>query len=278
VQHRTSRAGARGRRRRLVAALVLALAAVTGCGDATVPVSGDNGDAGSGEDLEGRTYESTEVRGRDLVDGTTVTVSFAGGQLGASAGCNSMSGPARWHEGRLEVAGQLATTMIACPADLQAQDEWLAGLLTSSPSLSLAGSTLTIGEEPGLTLEEVADLPVEGTRWALESLVDGDSVSSVPTDLGAELTIRTDGTRLDVSTGCNEGAAPVTVQPSRAPSSGTLSVGALATTDMTCPQVARGIEAHVLAVLEGEVAYEVDGDRLTLTKDGLGLVLTGSVG
>ena len=269
MQHRTG----------LVAGLVLVLAvAATGCGDATTLASGDGTVAASGEDMEGRTYASTEVRGFELVAGTVVTLTFAGGQLGASAGCNAMSGAARWHEGRLDVAGQLATTMIACPADLQAKDEWLAELLTSSPSMSLDGSTLTIGDDPGLTLEEVADLPVEGTRWTLESLVDGDVVSSVPTDLGAELMIRTDGTRLDVSTGCNEGAAAVTMQPSRAASSGTLSVGSLATTDMTCPEVARGVEEHVLAVLDGDVAYEVDGDRLTLTKGDAGLVLTGSAG
>lgn len=261
----------------LVAGLVLVLAvAATGCGDATTPASGDG--TASGDDLEGRTYTSTEVRGFELVEGTLVTLSFAGGQLGASAGCNAMSGAARWHEGRLDVAGQLATTMIACPADLQAQDEWLAELLTSSPSMSLDGSTLTIGGDQGLTLEEVADLPVEGTRWTLESLVEGDVVSSVSTDLGAELMIRTDGTRLDVSTGCNEGAAAMTVQPSRAASAGTLSVGSLATTDMTCPEVARGVEEHVLDVLAGDVAYEVDGDRLTLTKGDAGLVLTGSAG
>lgn len=57
--------------------------------------------AASGEDMEGRTYASTEVRGFELVAGTVVTLTFAGGQLGASAGCNAMSGPARWHEGRL---------------------------------------------------------------------------------------------------------------------------------------------------------------------------------
>lgn len=279
MQHRTSRAGARGgSRRRLVAALVLALAAATGCGDATVPASGDNGDAGSGEDLEGRTYESTEVRGHDLVDGTTVTVSFAGGQLGASAGCNAMSAPARWHEGRLEVAGQFATTMIACPPDLQAQDEWLAELLTSLPSMSLDGSTLTIGPDPGITLDELADLPIEGTRWVLESLVDGDAVGSLPPDVESGLTIRTDGTRLDVSTGCNEGSAAVTVQPSRAASSGTLTVSTVATTQMACAEAVREVETHVLAVLEGEVVYEVDGDTLTLTNAGLGLVLSGSVG
>jgi heat shock protein HslJ len=92
VQHRTGQ----------VAGLVLALAvAATGCGDEITPASGDGTVTASGEDLEGRTYTSTEVRGSELVEGTVVTLTFAGGQLGASAGCNAMSGPARWHEGRL---------------------------------------------------------------------------------------------------------------------------------------------------------------------------------
>ncbi|HSK56684.1 MAG TPA: META domain-containing protein [Jiangellales bacterium] len=144
--------------------------------------------------------------------------------------------------------------------------------------MSLDGSTLTIGPDPGITLDELADLPIEGTRWVLESLVDGDAVGSLPPDVESGLTTRTDGTRLDVSTGCNEGSAAVTVQPSRAASSGTLTVSTVATTQMACAEAVREVETHVLAVLEGEVVYEVDGDTLTLTNAGLGLVLSGSVG
>jgi heat shock protein HslJ len=52
-------------------------------------------------------------------------------------------------------ADSLATTMMACEPELQAQHDWVTGFLTSSPALELDGSTLTIGDdESGMTLEE----------------------------------------------------------------------------------------------------------------------------
>ena len=71
------------------------------------------------------------------------------------------------------------------------------------------------------------------------------------------------------SGGCNTLNGPATV------GEGTIAFGPIATTRMACPEGVMGLEAHVLAVLDGEVTYTIDGDVLTLTNEaaevGLGL-------
>ena len=97
----------------------------------------------SGPDLVGHSFVATEVTGHRLVKGTEIRLTFNDGQIGAGAGCNGMGGPATWDDGVL-VVGQLTSTLIGCPDALARQDQWLGEFLTSRPSLSLDGSTLTL--------------------------------------------------------------------------------------------------------------------------------------
>ena len=53
--------------------------------------SSPSGASGQGG-LEGRTFLSTSIEGRALVAGSRVRISFQENRVGASAGCNSMSG------------------------------------------------------------------------------------------------------------------------------------------------------------------------------------------
>jgi heat shock protein HslJ len=114
---------------------------------------GRSGGPGGTPDLAGKTFTSTEVRGHQLVPGTSVTLSFEQGRVSAKAGCNTMNGSATWDTGKLVVAQPLASTMMGCDAALTAQDQWLSGFLTSSPALALEGNTLTLGDNTsGMTL------------------------------------------------------------------------------------------------------------------------------
>jgi len=128
------------RRARLVLLAVVAVLSLGACGD-------------SAPDLDGRSYTSTEVRGHDLVAGSTVTLTFEDGRISANAGCNTMNGSATWDGGTLDVAEPMASTMMACEDDLAAQDQWLSSFLTSSPALEVEGDTLTLGDaSSGMTL------------------------------------------------------------------------------------------------------------------------------
>jgi heat shock protein HslJ len=129
----------------------MARAAVAAAATALVLAGCSSGSDG----LEGRTFTATEVRGHDLVEGSEITLTFEDGQVSANAGCNTLFGDASWDGGTLDIEAALASTMMACDDALMAQDEWLGDLLTSDPALSLAGTTLTLGDDSaGLTLTE----------------------------------------------------------------------------------------------------------------------------
>jgi len=224
---------------------------------------------GSGrQGLEGRTFLSTAIDGRALVAGSRVRLSFEGGQISASAGCNSMGGPYALVGNRL-VARQLATTEMACDPPLMDQDQWLAGLLDGAV-IALDGDTLTLAKDGvRLTLRdrEVADpdRPLAGTRWVLDGIVAGGAVSSVPAGVVAALTF-TDG-QVDVETGCNRGGGAVTI------TAATLTFGPIALTKMACAADAMAVERALTAVLSGQVGYTIDAATLTLDAGGRGLIL-----
>lgn len=258
-----------------VTAAVVAGLLLMGCGDEAASSAGTTG---AEADLEGRTFESVQVRGHTLAAGSMVTLTFAAERISASVGCNRMTAQARWNEATLSVSAPMAMTRKACPPAQQADDEWLSNFLTSEPALRLEGSTLTLGDDAsGLILREREDLPLVGTRWTVAGLVTADAVSSLPGGVTAELTIDPNGRQLNVSTGCNTGSGGVTVEESSDDSSaGTLVVEPLATTLIGCEPDAASVETHVLSVLQGRVDYVIDGRQLTLSNGSAGLVLTGA--
>ena len=144
--------------RALVAAVstVLLTLAVTGCGeDADTRAETAGLEDGETIDLADRTFVSTEIRGHELVEDTSVRLSFDSDRLSASAGCNTFMGAASWDDGTLTLDEPLAASMMACPPDREAQDDWLTAFLGSSPELALEGSTLDLGDQTsGMTLEE----------------------------------------------------------------------------------------------------------------------------
>ncbi len=264
-------------RARPVLAVVVAvagLAVIAGCGDDNAGVSTGATASDGGvtvDDLDGRTFVSTRVDGYTLASGTQVRLSFQNGSLSVSAGCNTMSGAAAVEDSKLTGADQLASTLMGCPDELAGQDEWLAGFLQAGPVLALDGSELTM-TSGGVTItlvdESVADpaRPLVGTPWTLDGIVEGQTVSSVPTGVEAPLLqIGEDGIAA-ISTGCNRGSAAVGTNGS------TLSFGPLRLTKMACPPDSAGVEASVVAVLDGDVTFTIDGARLTLTKGEKGLV------
>lgn len=64
-------------------------------------------------------------------------------RIRAHAGCNSMQGTARVHDGRL-VVSDLATTEIGCPPDAAAQEQWVLTMLQARPRIERSGPYLSL--------------------------------------------------------------------------------------------------------------------------------------
>jgi heat shock protein HslJ len=254
------------------AALVMALA---GCGSAAE----GSGTAGPGPTggvtPQGRTFLSTAVtehgKPRPLVGSGRIELVFDGDQLRAHASCNYLSGTVLLAGGRLDVT-DLASTEMGCDPDRHAQDEWLTAFLSARPTWRLDGATLVLraaDTEIRLTDRRIVqpDRALLGTRWVVDTVLDGKTAGSVPRSTEAHLVFR-DGDRVEGSTGCNTFSGTATRQGD------TVRFSRIAVTRIGCSGDVGRLEAAVLAVLDGPATLRIEADRLTLTRpDGRGLQL-----
>lgn len=220
--------------------------------------------------LDGRDFVSTRVleggEERRLVPGTRIELSFSHGELSARAGCNIIGAGYRVEDGVLRLVGDASMTEMGCDPERHEQDAWLAGFLGSAPRVELEGPRLTLstgGTEIRLLDREVAepDLPLAGTAWVLETIVEEGVASSVPTGLEATLGIR-DG-RIGGFDGCNEWGARL-----MSSEGGVLVLGRVSQTTIACTGAAAELERDVMAVVgAGRIAYEIDGSTLVLRDD-----------
>ena len=217
--------------------------------------------------LDGRQFVSVTVEKngalQPLVPGTRIRLTFTGGNLSATVGCNTMSGDYSLSGDKL-VVGELATTEMGCQPDLQAQDTWLAGLLTAHPQFALQGSNLILASGTTVvTLLDRAvaepDQPLVGITWGLTSIIDGDIASSVPEGASATILFTADG-QVQFDSGCNAGGGQYTVDGD------SLHFAQIVSTTMACPDPRGSVESAVRAVLDGDpIKFSIDGTTLTLS-------------
>ncbi len=249
----------------------LTLLALAGLTFAACGSDDDSSSAPTPADLDGQAFESTEVSGHDLVADSTITLAFQSDSISANAGCNTMNAGYSISDGTLDV-GVMAATMMACPDELMAQDTWLSEFLTGGPEIALDGATLTLtGDDSSITLTGIEDAELVGTTWVVSGTVANEAVTVGLVDSEASLTISDDGT-VQVDTGCNTGSGTVEITDS------TLTFGPIAATLMACDEELTRLETSVLATLQGEVSYQIDGSTLSLRTNGpdgeVGLELT----
>lgn len=237
------------------------------------------GDGVTAADLDGRTFVSSSATSggqpHELVAGTRIRLTFDNGHVGANAGCNQLSG-AYSLDGATLVVDNLASTQMACDTARQAQDEWLAGLLTARPTVALAGDDLTLTtpqDELRLKDRRIAepDRPLIATQWKVESIITPGAVSSVAGAEKAAFTFGADG-RVTGNTGCNQFSGPHTK------TADTITFGAIAMTKMACTGGADEMERAVVALFDGRpITYKIEADQLTMTNpDGHGIQLRAS--
>ena len=120
---------------------------------------------------------------------------------------------------------------------------------------------------PPATVDEVdADrgaggtFPLVATSWVLRSYsVDREEIA---VEEGTEATLLIEDGSIALLTGCNAGSGPVDVDDT------TLTVGNVALTRRACFGAAADAESVVVATLDGTADYVVDGDTLTVARDG----------
>jgi heat shock protein HslJ len=99
--------------------------------------------------LVGPTWRLTQLDGRPVIDGTTVTAEFSDeARVAGKASCNQYFGSARAEaSGRLAV-GSLASTMMACsPQGVMDQERRYLAALQAATTFFVSGGELRLGPE-----------------------------------------------------------------------------------------------------------------------------------
>ncbi len=241
--------------------LLAALALLAACGTADAGAPTDTPLLGEWELTGG------SLAGAPLAMPTTATLVATEDRVRGQAFCNSYEG-GYTADGDSFAVGDLAVTEAACVDSgvMAAEQDYVAALLSVRRADITDGSLLLSGADVQLRFVRptvVPDRELTGTRWVLDTLVDGETASSVQGE--ALLHLAADGTASG-STGCSEWTGgwrldgdALVVEPGPPTPTG-------------CdPGLAAQVE-HVLAVLASAPTVTVDGDRLTLTAtDGRGL-------
>jgi heat shock protein HslJ len=256
--------------KRLIALAGTGLLALTACGSESAS------SADPGASLSGRTFLSTAVtengKPRPLAPGTKVRLQFTtDGKLSWDAGCNSSQTTVSTADGRLSLGKEVISTAMGCLEPLQSQDSWVGSVLSAEPAWTQDGDKLVLTTESAtisLLDKQTAEpeVALDGTKWKLTSVVDGQTASHRPGFDKVWMTLN--GERVTGSTGCNSFQGVV------ARSTGKVTFGELATTRRGCAGDAAAVEALVLKGLKGDLTAVVDGSNLTLRNAAGGLDFT----
>jgi heat shock protein HslJ len=255
----------------LILVFLVACRALPGTGGPDPTASASGGAALNGTwQLDSGTHGGATL---PIIADNPITMTIDGSEIGGRAACNTYGGTIET-DGRAVTISALSMTEMGCDQPVMAAEAaYIAALADvsgadrSDDELRLTGDSvdLTFGIVP-----PVADADLAGTTWVLDSLISGDTASSVGGD-PATLEFDDDGT-FTGGTGCRGFDASYAAEGAQ------VSVTDFANTDPACPEELIAQDEHVLAVLSDGFSVAIDGNRLTLTAGEMGLGYTASDG
>jgi len=220
--------------------------------------------------LDGTSYASTSVEGAELVEGTSIEVTFEDDTMSVWAGCNTLFGPFAVDGTTISWTSDPAATMMVCESDLDEQDRWIAEMFGAGVDATAEGDALTL-QGGGVTIQLAPEAPDDlesllGRTWTALGTVSDGAVSRLSVDSRRpRLDVGADGlSRL--FTGCRSGRVTVQVDGSALVFSNvTLQPG-------RCTGPAGQTERAVLALLDGASdSADLHDHLLVVTQGGQGL-------
>ena len=259
-----------------LALFAVALMVLGACGSDDEPDAG----AARGGPLQG-TWDLTRYASggalRELPDGLTTEVTFAGDRVTGRAAINTYRGAfsADGSEGELSV-GPLATTQMGGPPEaLAAETDYLAAL-ESAATFSSDGETLTIDDASGETVLTydasdatiVASWQVTGYNNGAEAVVGLVAGSEITATFGEDLTLTGDS-------GVNTYRTTYTTSPGSAEET-EISIEPPVSTLKAGPPDLMEQEQRFLRALESAATYTIQADQLVLrdASDAIAVTLT----
>ncbi|MFC9297853.1 META domain-containing protein [Streptomyces sp. NPDC057011] len=251
----------------LVPALVPALAlALTACGRST-----ESGSRTLPDPVGSWAVESLTSGGRTLHAPDSARVDLAEHEAKGNYGCNGFMAAVVFSGTSAVTVTPGPTTAMACE-NIEFETEF-AKLFKGRLTIDRGPDRLTLKTADGNTIAmtpkpPAADAPLTATQWTVESLISGETASSIPAEAAgrARFTLAADGTASGVL-GCNRFSAKATVEGS------TLTFGPVTSTRMACEGPAGEVERALTDLFgSGPLTWKIHDRALTLTAaDGKGL-------
>jgi heat shock protein HslJ len=228
--------------------------------------------------LNGTAWVLSALPGRTLVQGGSVTLSFEGGRVQGTDGCNRYTAPYSVTGSKLEVGSRGASTQMACePAVMQQAEAFMSALTQARAYRTAAGKLELLTADGGLLATFAAQSQsLAGTAWNVTGYNNGrQAVVSVLNGTSLTMAFTGDG-KVAGSAGCNRYTAAYTSDGQK------LTIGPAAATRMMCtkPEGVMEQEQQFLKALETVATGRFEGDRLELrTAEGaLAMTLTKAAG
>jgi heat shock protein HslJ len=250
-----------GRRRAALLLAVLALAA--GCGQKGAGTSPADDVIGEWELVDGTASGVTLPHPA----GSSATLEFDGEQAGGTSFCNHYSTGYRIDGDAIEFDG-IGGTEMGCSPELMEAEYAYTSALAAVQTFVLEGVDLLLrGTGVELRFRPVPPVPTSalvGTEWTLDTLLDGDTASSVVGS--SRLWLDPDGSAA-ATTACHSFVGTWTTQEDR------VLLSDMAPQELDCPEDFRRQDVHEVGVLENGFSVTIQGDRLTaVDTDGRGLI------
>lgn len=228
----------------------------------TTALVGAVGAAAAGSsDLTGHVWLLTTLGGNPPLPHTTITMTFAAGKVSGSTGCNSYSASYKARIRTLRIEGsKVATTLIACPDAVAAQEKGFIAMLGDVRRYSVHREELTLRGATGKTLAtlKVQSQELAGTSWVALSYNNGKH-AVVSVNAKTKLTASFSDGNVAGDSGCNTFSATYDAIPPA------LSFGPFAATRKTCPSAeVMTQESAYLAALATTRTYLISGTKLEL--------------
>ncbi|WP_406861858.1 META domain-containing protein [Streptomyces sp. HUAS MG47] len=216
------------------------------------------------------TFDTITADGKKTTAPAGAYVEFTeNGRAAGNSGCNHFGGAATVEDDTVTVSlGE--TTEMGCDAERQSFEKLLHRTFDGRLKAVVDGDTLTLTRPDGdtLVLSSQPPAPLKGTKWTVDTLVSGETASSLPagTEGRAHFVIGADG-RVAGNLGCNRFSTTATVSGS------TISFGRVVSTRMVCAPPQMTVEKAMLKVFESrDATYALHVRQLTLTTpDGSGV-------
>lgn len=251
----------------LVPAILMAgVLAMSGCGSTSTPAQSDAAAPPAATELSGTSWVLESYAGPDAApvpadaSGDVGTLVFAAdGSFAGSTGCNRISGTYTQDGTSLTITSG-PMTLKACEGLVAAQEAAIVAALPLVASFVLETNLALLDSDGNTLLTYVPGLSsLAGTSWQATGINNGNEavVSQEGTEKVTAL-FGTDGT-ISGTGGCNTYSGPFTTS-----GADQVTIGALTSTEMACPEPAMEIEQQYFAALGNVATYQIEGTTLTL--------------